>query len=383
VTRREIVTLAAGLGAGSLYAQRSSANAGVARDLVYQALELLSANSMPQEITRALRFLRGALDQYPSFGDAHYYRALCLQRLNMDPQLQRSDMQAAEKYQSEALRDKRNPFVLAVPKIYENLAAVGQKWGLVVGISRFQPEIGAEPLNFAADDATAFHELLADPNAGRFPQNQLFLLKNESATTSAIKARLNTIATRAKPEDIVVFYISTHGSPRSDDLRGVSYLYTYDTDVTSRDQIFGTALAMVEISGIISTRCTAQRTLIIFDTCHSGAGIAYQALSSQDLDRLRMGAGRYVLSSCEENQRSYEDKGHGFFTASLIAQIRARQGCIRMNELYAAVSKEVSQKALQLYKKEQRPVLASSENAGELILGVPPGAASDSCIAKV
>jgi hypothetical protein len=378
VTRRELLAL--GATATALHAQRSSESVGAARDLMYQALELLSGHATPDQVTRAVRFLRGALDQYPSFGDAHYYRALCLKRLNQDAALQRSELRAAETYKSEALRDMRDPFAVAVPSIAPSLAAVGQKWALVVGISQFNPDAGAETLKYSATDAKAFAELLGDPAVGRFPPNQVFALTNAMATAAAIKARLNFIATRAKADDIVVVYVSTHGSARTDDLRGVSYLYTYDTDVTSRDQIFGTALAMWEISNIIATRCLAQRTLVIFDTCHSGAGIASQALSGQDIDRLREGGGRYVVSSCQDDQRSYEDAGHGLFTASLIAHLRERKGCVRVTDLFATVQKDVSERALRVYKKDQKPVMASSQNASEIVLGSPPGGAG--CTAR-
>ena len=240
MTRREWLAVAAaatGLRATRLRAQDLGDTLGAARDLVYQALERLSASATPADVTAASRILRNALDQEPSFGDAHYYRHLCLKRLNQDLVMQRTHLESAQRYESEALRDKRDPFVLAVPKIYESLPIVGQKWALVVGISQFRPETGAERLQFAAADAQAFARLLRDPNVGRFPSNQVFEVTNAQATTSTIKARLNLIATRAKPEDIVVVYMSTHGSPRAQDLRNVSYLYTYDTDVTSRDQI--------------------------------------------------------------------------------------------------------------------------------------------------
>jgi len=381
MTRRKLLaTLAAG--SVTLRGQDVGDNIGAARDLVYQALELLSANAPPADVTRAIRFLRGSLDQNPSFGDAHYYRALCLKRLNQDAPLQKRDLEAAERYRSEALRDKRDPFVLSVPKIYDSLPMIGQKWALVVGISQFQPETGAERLQSAAADADSFAAVLKDPNVGRFPANQVFALTNDRAVTSAIKARLNTIATRAKPEDVVVVYISTHGSARSDDLRKVSYLFTYDTDVTSRDQIFGTALPMVEISGIISGRCVAQRTVVIFDTCHSGAGFSPQALSTEDMNRLREGAGRYVISSCEANQLAYEDAGHGFFTASLIERMRARGGCLRIKDLFTQVQADVAQRVAQKYSKPQRPVMASSDSAAEIILGAAPGSASEACLAR-
>jgi hypothetical protein len=377
MTRRGFMALAAA--ATCSQAQNAGDRMGAARDLLYQALELLSAHATPAQVNRAIGFIRLALDQYPSFGDARYYRYLCRKRLNLDAAQQKQDLDAAERYQSEALRDKRDPFTLAVPKIYDDLTQVGQKWALVVGIGRFQPDVGAEPLTFAAADASAFAALLSDPKVGRFPANQVFLLTNEQATTPAIKAKLNTVATRAKPEDIVTVFMSTHGSSRSDDLRQVSYLYTYDTDITSRDRIFGTALPMVEVSGIISTRCMAQRTVVIFDTCHSGASFAEQTLSTDDFDRLREGAGRYVLSSCEANQRSYEDAGHGYFTASLMAHLRERQGCIRLNDLFAKVQQEVSDKVKQ-QNKEQRPVMAKSDRASEIVLGAASGGGSEGCV---
>lgn len=362
-------------------AQSAADVIGAARDYVYQALELLSARSTTADVTSAARFLRFALDQDPSFGDAHYYRYLCLQRLGQDAALQKNHLAAAQRYESEALRDMRDPFVLAVPRIYESLPIVGQKWALVVGISQFQPNVGPERLQFAANDAEAFAALLRDPSVGRFPPEQVFLLTNDAATTPNIKARLNTIARRAKPEDVVVTYISTHGSSRADDLRQVSYLFTYDTDVTSRDQIFGTALPMVEVSGIISNRCVAQRTVAIFDTCHSGSGIDSKALSPDEINRLRMGAGRYIISSCEPDQKSYEDAGHGFFTASVIEQLRARKGCVRLKELFASVQKDVTARVLSRYGRAQRPVMATSDDASEIVLGAAIGGTGEGCSA--
>jgi hypothetical protein len=354
---------------------------GAARDLLYQALELLSEKSTPAQVDRAIGYLKRSLDQYPGFGDAHYYRHLCLKKNNRDQAMQARALEAAIAYHSEALQEKRDPFTLAVPKIYQDLGTVGQKWALVVGISRFQPETGADPLKCSAADASSFADLLRDPEIGRFPAKQVFCLTDEKATTAAIKARLNTIATKAKSEDIVLVYISTHGSSRSDDIKQVSYLLTYDTDTTSKDDIFGSALPMVEISGIVSTRCTAQRTVLIFDTCHSGAGAASQTLSGEDVDRLREGAGRYILSSCEADQRSYEDASHGYFTASLVELLRARKGCVRMGELFTNVQKQVSDRVSREAGKLQRPVMFRSENAAEIILGSAPGGTNEQCVA--
>jgi uncharacterized caspase-like protein len=326
------------------------------------------------------------MDQNPSYGDAHYFRALCLKRLKQSPGLQKSELEAAELYHSEALRDGRDPFILAVPKIDRNLAGIGQKWALVVGLSNFQPRVGAPRLPAAAADAESFATLLRDPVVGRFPANQVFLLKDEQATAAGIKSRLNYIATRAKPEDVVIVYFSTHGSARAQDLRQVSYLYTYDTDVTGKDQIFATALGMSDISMILNSRCVAQRTLIIFDTCHSGASIpserlATQALTAQDIDRFREGAGRYILTACQDNQQAYEDGGHGYFTASLIDRWRANKGCMQVQDLFLQVKGDVSSKVKRKYGKDQNPVMAASRNSVEFALGAAPASASANCSA--
>jgi len=381
MTRRIFLSLAAAAG---LKGQSAGDRQGAARDQLYQALELLSERSTPQQVSRAIGYLKRALDQYPGFGDAHYYRYLCLKRINQDPVARASSLASAERYRSEALQEKRDPFTLAVPKIYDNLATVGQKWALVVGISRFQPDDGSPPLECAAKDAKEFSDLLTDPAVGRFSGGQVFCLTDDQATTSAIKAKLNHIATRAKSEDIVVFYISTHGSSRADDIKQVSYLYTYDTNTSSKDDIFGSALPMVEVSGAISTRCLAQRTVLIFDTCHSGASSDAQSLSEDDADRLREGAGRYILSSCEAGQNSYEDEDgrHSYFTASLIEHLRARKGCVRLNELFAGVQKEVIERVSRRKGQSQRPVLFKSENAAEIVLGAAVGGTNEQCISN-
>jgi len=376
--RREFLALAASASAIAC-AETLGDSAGAARDLLNRALELLWERSSQQQVGDALRLITISLDEDPNFGDAHYYRALCNRKLGR-LSVVRPSLEAARMYQSEALRDERDPFRLSAPRILDQyLTTVGQKWALVVGINRFQPNVGADPLRFAADDARAFADMLMDPGIGRFPKEQVFQLTDNEATTSAIKAKLNRIATKAKPEDIVLVYFSTHGSSRADDLRQVSYLYTYDTNVTSRDQVFGTALPLVEVSGIVSTRCVAQRTVVVFDTCHSGTAVA-QSLSADDFNRLRAGAGRYILSSCGPDERSYEANGHGLFTASLMASLSERRGCIRMKELIENVQHDVNEKAMSL-NKSQRPVAAKSEAAAEIILGASSGQKSEGCLA--
>ena len=138
---------------------------------------------------------------------------------------------------------------------------------------------------------------------------------------------------------------------------------------------------MVEISSILCNRCVAQRTVAIFDTCHSGAAEPGQALAAQDLDRLREGAGRYILSSCQADQLAYEADGNGYFTASLIRHLTERKGCARLGDLFTRVQQDVSETVQRKHGKEQRPVIAKSESAAEIVLGTPSGQSPEACTA--
>ncbi len=378
MTRRQWLAITAS--AATANAQDGLNTHGAARDLLYQALEQLSTRAKPTEVRDAISLIRGALDQYPGFGDAYYFRHLCLKRLNQDAAQQTRDLRDARKYESEALREGLDPFTLAVPKIDVDLTIVAQKWALVVGISQFKKPNGATPLQYAAADATVFAELLRDPKIGRFPPQQVFLLVNEAATTANIKARLNTIARKAGSRDMVVVYIATHGTPREQDLREISFLYTHDTDTSSRDAIFGSALSMVDVSLILVNRCLAQRTVSIFDTCHSGAANPGLGLSKADMNRFTDGAGRYVLSSCGADQYAYEADGHGYFTASLVGKLRAAKGCVKINDLFQSVQAEVSSTVRRKHGKLQTPVMLKSDSAAEIILGIAPGRPVETCL---
>jgi len=359
---------------------------GAARDFLNQALEQLWEHSTPEQVSSALRYIRFALDESPQFGDAHYYRALCLQRSLPTAGAPRKSprptnnpvaaaLDSAAMYHSEALAAKRDPFKLAAPQIIDDyLQEVGEKWALVVGISKFLNR-EVPKLNYGAADAAAMRDLLVDPKAGRFKPERVTALIDDQAVTSAVKENLDRIATKAKPQDVVLVYFATHGSSRDADHRQVSYLYTHDTDVRRPEKVFGTALALVEVSGIVSTRCRALRTILIFDTCHSGAALAAQTLSEEDRSRLEAGAGRYILSSCGIDQVSYEGEGHGLFTQSLIEAITAKGGCLRMQELFSNVQADVSRKT----QGKQEPVMTKSDNAADVVIGAQTGSSRGTC----
>lgn len=143
---------------------------------------------------------------------------------------------------------------------------VKDKWALVIGISEFADR--KINLRFPAKDAKDFYDFLISD--GGFSQDHVKLLSNEKATRSNI---LSTIGDRwlprvAHPDDLVVIYISSHGSPADLDVGGVNYVVAYDTDTES---LYATGIPLQDLMRIIKARVHCDRVVMILDACHSGA----------------------------------------------------------------------------------------------------------------
>jgi uncharacterized caspase-like protein len=370
-----------------------------AKDLVVQALERLRADSDPSEMEDADQLLRRAIDLCAESGDAWYYHALVETKLNRAPKAVYA-MGQAQEFGSEALKEGLNPFILATPRGFKPQTQSPQpkpapapvvpgpvqaKWALVIGISQFiDKEIPS--LNFSTQDADAFAAELKDPEIGRFPADNVREITNAEATTKNIKEQLNWIARNAQPNDLVVIYVATHGSPRSlDSVSGVNYLITYDTEMydggnLDEDAMYGSALPMVELADAVATRMRALRTLVVLDTCYSGGSVGNPASANKSatvkaapshemLEQMGQGTGRIVLAASQSDEESLESKklGHGYFTYYLLQALKAGKGNTPMSQVYAEVSKNVAQLAEESGGK-QHPVISRSSETTDFSL---------------
>ncbi len=387
--------------AGAPNAVAQSERCGVSKDFEVQALEQIKtgANS---EVEDGLQLLKHATETCASFGDAWYYRSLFERKLGQIPKANYS-LDKAKLFGSQAMDEGANPFVLAAPpRPGENkLPPLRNKWALVVGISQFtDPRLS---LNFTTKDARDFAAALTDPKIGRFPASNVHLLGDTQVSTRHFKEELNWLARNADENDLVVIFVATHGTSRKDDTADVNYLVTSDTDLSSPDSLFGSSMAMVDLSDIVRTRVKARRTVILLDTCHSGGamaatseratGIADFAPSGAALDRLRQGVGRVILTSSQEEQFSYEGAPfqNGYFTHFLLEALRQNNGMNTVqqdfeylkDQLPKAVAARVqasrgvhmkndSPAASSTPPTMQVPGLSTSELGGEIVLGAPP-----------
>ncbi len=376
---------------------------GAGQDLVVQALERVTPQSNDDAFEDALELLKHAVAECPELGDAWYYRSLVEKRLG-HAALANYSLDKARFNGSDALNQGLNPLVLATPvsRGFETNEGttpsappvrpgpVQQKWALVVGIGQFT-DSGIPRLRYTTDDAKSFAAALEDPNIGGFPSDNVHVLTDEQATTKNIKEQLNWIARNAQPNDLVVIYVATHGTPRTMDTAGANYLVTYDTEIYNggnldQDSMYATAYPMVELANAVATRMKALRTAVFLDTCYSGGAtgsggtnsssaadmLATAAPSEVMLAHMTQGTGRIVMAASQVDEESLESDQlhHGYFTYYLLQTLRNGKGETPLSELYTKVAQEVSQ-SVTAAGMHQHPVMDRSSANADFALRTP------------
>jgi tetratricopeptide (TPR) repeat protein len=203
----------------------------------------------------------------------------------------------------------------------------GQRWAVVVGVSRYEDE-GIRALQYADRDAKAFYDFLRSPRAGDggFKQENIRLLLNEEATYQALRTALRTFLRNSTEDDQVIVYFAGHGAPdpgRPEDM----YLLAYDT---RRNDISGTGFPMTDVKDAMQ-RVLARDILVITDACHSGAiggDLAMRDLESNMINNVFLTqlnastGGMVAFTASMANQTSAEGEqwggGHGIFTYYLL-----------------------------------------------------------------
>lgn len=141
---------------------------------------------------------------------------------------------------------------------------IRNKYALVIGVSEFKNRIN--PLQYAANDAQNVYHYLTDPSKGNFPKENVFLLTNSDATRENILKAMNRLRTLADKNDVVVFYVSSHGTPP--DKYGGVYIVTYDSEVKPRERIWNTSLSEKNLKDFVDN-VKAKRLLMMLDACYS------------------------------------------------------------------------------------------------------------------
>lgn len=248
---------------------------------------------------------------------------------------------------------------------------IEDKWALVVGVSKFaNPAIN---LNYPAKDAKDLSEFLI--KEGNFQADHVKLLVNEEATKENVMAELGDkwLPRLAHPNDLVLIFLSTHGSPSQADVEGLNYLVMHNTDPNS---LYATGLPIEDLAAAIKHRVHANRIVLVIDACHSGAANPAKGLMRRgnfDSAFLSQGTGQLIICSSAPNQVSWESKRYpnGVFTRQLIEALRKRSGKISLEDAFTQLKEAVQSEVLQDRGELQTAVMKSKWQGRDLIITLP------------
>jgi hypothetical protein len=182
-------------------------------------------------------------------------------------------------------------------------ATTGNLYVLAIGIDHFSAPDPSLTLHYAVSDATSFASLVDQAAAPIYPHTFVTLLTETQATKAGILSALKTIAQKAQPQDIFLFYIASHGGIDSNDNQFL--LIPQDIhDLTSWSTIEAGALTESTLVTSLAT-IRARDTLLFIDTCYAGA------VSAASLANVGQESGRYIISassSAQEALDSYDGK---------------------------------------------------------------------------
>ncbi|MBC7998965.1 MAG: caspase family protein [Leptolyngbya sp.] len=249
---------------------------------------------------------------------------------------------------------------------------VDDKWALIVGISKFQhPSLN---LKYSAKDAKDLAAYLV--KEAHFAPDHVKLITDEQATKERIMAEIGDkwLPRMAHPNDLVLIFISSHGSPSGMDLEGLNYLVMHNTDPES---LYATGLPIQDLTTAISKRVHSDRVLVVLDACHSGAANTAKGLiriGNFNTADVAQGTGQLVICSSQPNQVSWESKRYenGVFTHQLIEALRSQSGKTSLGQAFEKMKSSVQSEVLTDRGELQTPVLKSKWQGNELIISAPP-----------
>jgi hypothetical protein len=363
------------LGGSSSQTLAQSANCKRAESIVAEARVIYQSNKPSYKLI--LEKLKIAQDLCPTSGEVWKY-AYC-------SALALGDQSGARRYKQRAVDNditsldceaERAPVVEQRAPLSPN---VREKYALIVGIGTFQDE-SIPRLRFAAKDARDVAAALQDPIHGHFRPENVTLLTDKSATREAILNALQTLFTKAHEDDLVVIYVSSHGSARQQDqgLGGSGYIVTYDS---AQKKIWNNAIEYENFAQKTSL-IKARRKVTFLDTCYSGqASGGAKSLELEEIgvdDRTAKmflsNEGSFVITSSNSTEQSWESEAmhNSYFTHYLIEGLNRSKQPPTLKEVFRYLSTKVAEAVSREYNKPQHPQIQPVDGPDDITIGVVP-----------
>jgi hypothetical protein len=342
-----------------------------ARQTVDEVVRLYASPTADRTVL--LHRLATARDLCPSFGEAWKVSACLARELGQDTKARIYTDRAV----LNGVTDLSCGGGAARPARVAELGPVRDKHALVVGIGSFADDAIPE-LRHTAKDARDFYAYLVDSQGGRFDRGNVHLLVDAEATRAGILTALQKIFLAAQEEDLLVVYLSSHGSPAEGGLglQGVGYIVTYDTDL---DSLFVDALAFQDFSEKVSM-IKARRKVTFLDTCYSGQAlrpgektlsISALGIGDETAKLFTAAEGSYLITSSDANEQSWESDRleNSYFTYYLLEALRRSGDPPPLEEVFAELTAKVAAAVRNEKLARQNPQLHPRDLPADLRIG--------------
>lgn len=235
----------------------------------------------------------------------------------------------------------------------------GDLYILAVGISKYRDNAFAKGVRFAAQDAEALVKALRLRAAKLYDNVYEHTLLDDNATLAAMEKALADFASRIRPIDAFVFFVAGHGTARDGQYHFIPADLIYENDDILVTRSFNQARIESNMKKI-----NAERTVLVLDTCSSGAMAGRAGPEDKvAIARLMSATGHAVLAAASSEQMALEqgEQGHGVFTYALLQGMAGaadanQDDVVDIDELAAHVATSVPEITQRRWGFAQRPM---------------------------
>ena len=235
---------------------------------------------------------------------------------------------------------------------------------LAIGVDKYRMK--DYELHYAAEDADSFAKAIETVGSDLFANVIPTVLKNEQVTAAAIGKAFEQIGAAAKPSDVFVLFLGGHGKS----VEGRYYYYPQSLDFAA-GQTYQDGIGQDQWQEWLA-KVPAQKTLLILDTCESGAagGLIRGADSARQtaMDQLEHATGQNLIAAAGSSQSAIEGyKGHGVLTYAVLDALTKKEGTVseekvKVSMLANYVDEHVPEITQKVWGVYQKPVLKVSGN---------------------
>lgn len=219
---------------------------------------------------------------------------------------------------------------------------------LAVGVNKYSTK-GVSKLNYAVPDVQSIASTFKSTGKNLYGNVNVSMLTDEEATSSSIAGEFSRLSNIVKPDDVFVFYVSGHGT---------SYNGDYYFIPVNFNGNLSTAISKTFIMNNMQ-KIAAQKSLLILDTCYSGAIVNESDTTAYQ--RLAYATGQAIIAASSDAQTAIEGyEGHGVFTYTILQGLSGKAGTvdeenISLLDLAAYVSKSLPKLSKQKWNYVQMP----------------------------